>query len=1098
MAVVFHGFSIREYASQKRSVDVAKCWPFTHAPDTNISVETVQSLLPPITVTKFRWWAHELHLLNSSSHRCSDVNCPVCGGFTAANVNGCLAQAPPEERRSQTKPKSRIPKKRSIVEIFAVAPQIHRLDDDDDNRNFKTERQKTKKKNKRATIARKLMVKKKKKQQKLKKERLVLNKGNTQLKLQNPVKFTRKQNSLSCKKRIGKDISGSGAVPIYRKKRGSKFFSTRKKSKVIAASKLIMEHKKLASPVRGILKNHRKVISGKNSKICNLQGASQASDQGICHSVKHVSFLVEDDMPGAIKKTVVSFEKCVSGSDSIHPSKKGYCTESDKEVAASVTNGSDDDGTMVQIMIEKQQFPGICDHVDTPSFSRKPVGEQEKANNFSDKSVSLHQVALDAAAGFALTETANETAPLTSQFTTSHALSYQAFCHLPQVKPKNSLSLLPEWNQKIVAFRENDMDGEVFGLPLNSHGELVCVRSSGKSGFNQLKSSLLRSSFNGNENFIWPRNMEHHSIMKEKHFIQREVQNDQLNLFHAQNHAKENPCVHSTAILGPTELSSPGDEDTHCLNSERSRNQYLYFLDSEFNMMNSLNSCKQYDELQNQKWTGITHRKENADHMLLNAPLPTMRLMGKDVTIGKSDNGMQGLAGRKVWTGKEIVRDDCSTRSARHNSAFEKHFQCDWYLNGGSGKFKETSFPPFESKNDLACQSNVLMQSLETGFFQPAHNLQTSAEFQNKNPTVDRNHNPQTYHFSHAPTSHAIFSSGVNFLEPFISETGAVRITSQLPLVTTLHRKCQDLDSAELKYKQNLLNATQSSLNFPFMHPDHGENVQQFLLQSPSKTFIPWLLQATHEVGEPIVPAQSFPNVASGTYHPCTPQTNLFPNPSVHHSPIFSYDHSPMITHSCGKNPFGPPSVFHSPLIPSLPRDCPAPSVNMSQRNRIQVKDRMKLKDIRFPDMCQKSKKRPGAKEDYSANPTKIAKLGIQDGLGGLTQMATENICKNVQCSTEFLETEFSRDEASCAGGIPNDPPCNELEASFDTDSSRVDGVARLGPRKLSAGVKHILKPSQKMNKCNSRPIHSTIPFASVTDCSSLLGSQKSTKIYRF
>lgn len=155
---------------------MVKCWPFGGESD-ELNKEVIEPLLPPITVAKFRWWSHELDLLRSKEsssveenpQRAQEINtndadfvtegseagksveeeekldmvCPVCRDFTAATVNAvnahidsCLSQASREERRQMRlamKGKSRAPKKRSIVEIFAVSQQIKKVDVDDEN-----------------------------------------------------------------------------------------------------------------------------------------------------------------------------------------------------------------------------------------------------------------------------------------------------------------------------------------------------------------------------------------------------------------------------------------------------------------------------------------------------------------------------------------------------------------------------------------------------------------------------------------------------------------------------------------------------------------------------------------------------------------------------------------------------------------------------------------------------------------------------------------------------------------------------------------------------------------------------------------------------
>lgn len=180
-------------------------------------------MLPPITVAKFRWWSHELELLKSkedeneeSSSAVEEIPqditrnyddddddaaekletvCPVFRQFSGGTVNvvnahvdSCLAEASREERRRQltlaVKGKSRQPKKRSIVEIFAVSQQIQKVDvdaDDDENldavdgqedeMNSKSETKKKKKKKvKKVKVVNKLIIKNKNnKKDKLKK-----------------------------------------------------------------------------------------------------------------------------------------------------------------------------------------------------------------------------------------------------------------------------------------------------------------------------------------------------------------------------------------------------------------------------------------------------------------------------------------------------------------------------------------------------------------------------------------------------------------------------------------------------------------------------------------------------------------------------------------------------------------------------------------------------------------------------------------------------------------------------------------------------------------------------------------------------------------
>ncbi|MBA0568654.1 hypothetical protein Golob_006131 [Gossypium lobatum] len=97
------------------------------------------------------------------------------------------------------------------------------------------------------------------------------------------------------------------------------------------------------------------------------------------------------------------------------------------------------------------------------------------------------------------------------------------------------------------------------------------------------------------------------------------------------------------------------------------------------------------------------------------------------------------------------------------------------------------------------------------------------------------------------------------------------------------------------------------------------------------------------------------------------------------------------------------------------------------------------------------------------------------------------------------LELELEWNEASVGGWILSESQYDGFGLLAGIDFSKVDtyGVTRLCPIKLSLGVKHILKPNQKVDQDNSRLNHSTIPFAFVTYCGKMLETfKKSRKFY--
>ena len=136
----------RDYTSKMRSVDVFKCWPF---PAAGLSRNQVESRLPPMSTPKLRRWSDELAELRSdlagaggTEERLNqryesesekeeedkvELVCPVCQDFNAstltavnAHIDGCLTRTVREERQWMRRSKSKVPKRRSIAEIFEL------------------------------------------------------------------------------------------------------------------------------------------------------------------------------------------------------------------------------------------------------------------------------------------------------------------------------------------------------------------------------------------------------------------------------------------------------------------------------------------------------------------------------------------------------------------------------------------------------------------------------------------------------------------------------------------------------------------------------------------------------------------------------------------------------------------------------------------------------------------------------------------------------------------------------------------------------------------------------------------------------------------
>ena len=1017
-----------------------------------------------------------------------------------------------------------------------------------------------------------------------------------QLKLQPPVELTRKLNASLCNKRFPEDILDAAA--IRGKKPSLKCLSTQKKLKVVQTSKLIAKHHKPVFPVRSILKTHKKVISGLNPAICNLQCGSQANHSAIQRSERHVRFSGKDDILGPRKKNLSdTSEHCIGlFSDAFAASpEKDQSSECEKEVATMEVDGTEDDvfvskdnGTEPQPIAGKIQLLNTHDRDDVPCFLSPHVTCQDKIKHFPEKSVTLNQVAIhddnmhifdrghssvlhkppdagnprlisaleerhnpcvnaqvggnvirafndsgklidhfvDSIHGvaatnsmantrassqpssscFVLDENANRRLPFLPQSAPENyngrTFHCQPFGNVSPVELMSSICPFPEWKHRTVSFKEKSLDEGFFGLPLNSQGELIQFSSSGKAGLDQLR---LPSTITGSSsslpvhNLVLPQSTGDYFGLKNRHFVEREHPKDSLNLFPAQNYVTGIPEGHLPARLGVTELEGAGRSDVHWLNSEMGNNHSVHVLDSDLNLSDvSFKGCRQYNQVQNQNANGIIYHKENSDKILPNSTQPTMRLMGKDVAIGRSSKEMQGFEDGNVWTDKEIITEDCPTHAALGKSFMERNFLQDWMLHPASRKSKDPVVQSLEIQCNHTPQSNFLMKAPESRFSNPFTNWQTNVVHRTGNLTINENPSNEVHSFVHSPASSAMFSGAPSFQEPFISEAETLRVSSQLPLLPSHHITCQHMPWSHVEYnhQRNLPHATKSAFNFPFLHPDCRENVQPSWFQGSSKSLPPWLLHAQQD--KPLITSsQPFSDVGGNYFPQLTSGTNFFPTQPMHHLPEVSYPYNPMNSYSHMNNSLGTASIFHTPLVPGVNSTS---AVNMGYRNRIKFKDTMKSKSfgIKDPHSCKKTR-RPAAKADYSTKSTRVPNLAMQKDSSPATGLTRENFSGDIQSNAGVVELNRSKDKASRVGCCPIENQKDGLRTSFGSDSSKVDSSARSGPVKLSAGAKHILKPSQPMDQDNSRPIHSTIPFSLASDCGSVPESQKKlTKIYRF
>ncbi|KAL0328304.1 UNVERIFIED_CONTAM: hypothetical protein Scaly_2263000 [Sesamum calycinum] len=364
MEALQEGFSIRGYASRMRSVNVLKCWPF----DETTSEETVKSLLPPIAVKKFTWWLDELEYMQLESavtvksSKKQKKKMLERGETSLGNEDGDVEESDTDVEEvmdvvkvKSLRGKSKAPKKRSIMEIFAVAPPVERVSSEEEedeeeeeeeesieedgfsnsnnschediNWGLKGKRNEKKKKTTMETTDIITLRKAKRVIKKIKKK--AAQKADNSMDLSVP----NKENSFKFKPGAEDKATGNPSSSyskefangirdsqlILKRKPRLQYLDVEKKTMSCKAFKLIEESQHPELPVRSILKIHTKESSRYQPTECILQEATQVNRCSTQKPTKHVTFSDKDAIRRLRTKPSHSIEcfklKEVCGSD---------------------------------------------------------------------------------------------------------------------------------------------------------------------------------------------------------------------------------------------------------------------------------------------------------------------------------------------------------------------------------------------------------------------------------------------------------------------------------------------------------------------------------------------------------------------------------------------------------------------------------------------------------------------------------------------------------------------------------------------------------------------------------------------------------------
>ncbi|KAK7316717.1 hypothetical protein RJT34_00386 [Clitoria ternatea] len=615
--------------------------------------------------------------------------------------------------------------------------------------------------------------------------------------------------------------------------------------------------------------------------------------------------------------------------------------------------------------------------------------------------------------------------------------------------------------------RNNCKEQNFFGLPLNSHGELINFSSSGNVGMNQPNvSSTLRGSLSGlSVNNVLHQNSQENLSVGKRHVFQKTLQD------------RVNPLPYYTGRFGVTELQGKERTDIYQQNSDRCSNHYVQLFDSELNRMRDpFIEQNPPDKVPNHKEYGMVSPRGNPGLVSASSSQPTMRLMGKDVPIGISSKEKQQFVGGVLWTDEESKKQ-YSVDAAKDNAFLGRGSMQDWVSGSILQVQTENVLQPVKILSNQALQSTFLVKGQKSEF----HNLQNALISQNGSLGVSRNATSNLHPVTQASTSCEIYNMEPHYLsEQYISGAKPQGLCFQ-----------STLTNAELNDRKKHQHFTNSAFSFPFLHPVVEEQAKTSWCKSSYGSLPPGSLGSTYE---------RLPGSSCSVSSPQTAWGNKFTIPSMNHSADVLSPPNAVIPHCPRKSHLCPASIAQPPHVSITTVTKPPSAMNSGFKNIIKVTDGVKLEDMTAIDYHAhtNSRKRPAANNLVDrAKPNKLPNIEVQRNSSHIAGLGRETSNSYLQRNTRAVELDLQVGARSKS--CQNEAQKVKPRSYTGFDSFGLDGMVISGPVKLTPGAKHILEPPQNMDQDNPRPIHSAIPIAATTDFGRDLELQsKLKKMYRF
>ncbi|CAL9059293.1 uncharacterized protein LOC135650362 [Musa acuminata AAA Group] len=625
-------------------------------------------------------------------------------------------------------------------------------------------------------------------------------------------------------------------------------------------------------------------------------------------------------------------------------------------------------------------------------------------------------------------------------------------------------------------WRVNDTEEGFIGLPLNSQGELIELNPGTRYGFcevDEMPNSALNSlQILPSSTHFQPQSS--HVRMKGKYPFVSSYHDDEQNWF-----LKQHYPARKLVISESGSVALQGVEKVRC-QSHDGRPQLYHCNARQVELFCS--RCKDHLVTENCFDRMRLYSEKDMEQGSRPAIQPTMRLMGKNVTVGSCSKEHQGC-NDKDWTDKEMVTTSNPTIREHDRPILKRWHEEECFRQE---EYEASRNIPFSSLDVPSDNCHASADKLTSNHMH--HGFGPNWMLNYGNPSSRGEHGIHI-DFSQCPVPCQSFQNRASH--------SAVHSTTQAQSVDMGRSKtlrashprnfCQHMliNSTHCKHSQNVSygipSTTHPYINHVPVQTSSGHSLQRF----PH-----WLLNATNQ--HPFVP-----------YHPSAacqscmiPANRGFPHSSPYTKSVIAFP-SGNSNSSQTYGSYTPMSVVYPSSTATLTNNFSSASSTYGDNSKTTDGMQFNFAHVKCQDHSKRFRKRSAAKDDKIVERVKRPNLKLQEDLNAPTSLRREGLNGDQKDNIREPEVNVcvSRTVDVCLPVIDDGRDSVAIsDGSLPLKSSHL----RPGPVKLSAGAKHILRPNGSIDQENFRPIHSTVPFTQEASAAKDGSQEKAAKVYRF